>query len=88
MDRSDIEEMAKDLIPLAESTNAGEAVMTTDYDDKWEFFMGFRKKKKGVNALLYPLDELFQWIPARLLARFNSKCLGSDRHLGLSLLLA
>ena len=46
MDRSDIEEMAKDLIPLAESTNAGEAVMTTDYDDKWEFFMGFRKKKK------------------------------------------
>ena len=46
MDRSDIEEMAKDLIPLAERTNAGEAVMTTDYDDKWEFFMGFRKKKK------------------------------------------
>ena len=36
MDRSDIEEMAKDLIPLAESTNAGEALMTTDYDDKWE----------------------------------------------------
>ena len=46
MDRSDIEEMAKDLIPLAERTNAGEAIMTTDYDDKWEFFMGFRKKKK------------------------------------------
>ena len=46
MDRSDIEEMAKDLIPLAESTNAGEALMTTDYDDKWEFIMGFRKKKK------------------------------------------
>ena len=43
---SDIEEMAKDLIPLAESTNAGEAFMTTDYDDKWEFIMGFRKKKK------------------------------------------
>ena len=43
MDRSDIEEMAKDLIPLAERTDAGEAVMTTDYDDKWEFFMGFRK---------------------------------------------
>ena len=35
MDRSDIEEMAKDLIPLAEETNAGEALMTTDYDDKW-----------------------------------------------------
>ena len=46
MDRSEIEEMAKDLIPLAESTNASEAVMTADYDDKWEFFMGFRKKKK------------------------------------------
>ena len=46
MDRSDIEEMAKDLLPLAKSTNAGEAVMSTDYDDEWEFFMGFRKKKK------------------------------------------
>lgn len=46
MDRSEIEEMAKDLIPLAESTNASEAVMSADYDDKWEFFMGFRKKKK------------------------------------------
>ena len=46
MDRSDIDEMAKDLIPLAESKNASEALMTADYDDKWEFFMGFRKKKK------------------------------------------
>ena len=46
MDRSEIEEMAKDLMPLAESTNASEAVMSADYDDKWEFFMGFRKKKK------------------------------------------
>ena len=46
MDRSDIEEMAKGLIPLAESTNAGEALMSTDYDDKREFIMGFRKKKK------------------------------------------
>ena len=46
MDRSEIEEMAKDLIPLAESKHASEAFMTTDYDDKWEFFMGFRKKKK------------------------------------------
>jgi hypothetical protein len=46
MDRSDIEEMAKDLIPLAELTNAGEALMTTDCDDKWELIMGFRKKKK------------------------------------------
>jgi len=40
MDRSDIEEMAKDLIPLAESTNAGETLMSTDYDDKWEFELG------------------------------------------------
>ena len=46
MDRSDIEEMAKDLIPLAESTNAGEALMSTHSDDKWEFIIGFRKKKK------------------------------------------
>ena len=28
------------------STRAGEALMSTDYDDKWEFVMGFRKKKK------------------------------------------
>ena len=46
MDRDDIEEMAKDLIPLAEEKNAGEALMTADYDEKWEFIMGFRKKKK------------------------------------------
>lgn len=46
MDRSDIEEMAQNLIPLAEENHAGEALMTTDYDDKWEFIMGFRKKKK------------------------------------------
>ena len=45
MDRSDIEEMAKDLIPLAESTNAGEALMTTDYDDKWEFIMDSGRKR-------------------------------------------
>ena len=46
MDRSDIEEMAQNLIPLAEERNASEALMTTDYDEKWEFVMGFRKKKK------------------------------------------
>ena len=46
MDRSNIEEMPKDLIPLAEGKNASKALMTTDYDDKWEFIMGFRKKKK------------------------------------------
>ncbi len=45
MDRSDIEEMAKDLIPLAESTNAGEAVMSTDYDDKWEFLWDSGRKR-------------------------------------------
>ena len=38
--------MARDLIPLAEEKNAGETLMTTDYDDKWEFVMGFCKKKK------------------------------------------
>ena len=44
MDREDIEELAKDLIPMAEEQNASQAIMTADYDDKWEFFMGFRKK--------------------------------------------
>lgn len=45
MDREEIEELAKDLIPMAEEQNASQAIMTADYDDKWEFFMGFRKKK-------------------------------------------
>ena len=45
MDREDIEELAKDLIPMAEKENESQAIMTTDYDEKWEFFMGFRKKK-------------------------------------------
>lgn len=43
MDRNDIEEMAKDLIPLAEENNAGEALMTADYDEKWEFLWVFLK---------------------------------------------
>jgi hypothetical protein len=46
MDKEDIEELAKDLIPLAEENNASQAIMTADYNDKWEFFMGFRKKKQ------------------------------------------
>ncbi len=46
MDREELKELADYLIPLAESTNAGKAEMTADYDEKWEFFMGFRKKKK------------------------------------------
>ena len=46
MDRNDIEEMAKDLIPQAEESNAGQVLMTADYDEKWEFIMGFLKKKK------------------------------------------
>ena len=45
MDREEIEELAKDLIPMAEEKNASQAIMAADYDDKWEFFMGFRKKK-------------------------------------------
>ena len=40
--------MTKDLIPLAKSTNAGEALMTTDHDDKWEFIMGFREEKISI----------------------------------------
>jgi len=46
MDREEIDELAKDLIPIAEEQNASQAIMTTDYNDKWEFFMGFRQKKK------------------------------------------
>lgn len=46
MDKEDIEELAKDLIPMAEENNASQAIMTTDYNDKWEFFMGFRQNKK------------------------------------------
>ena len=46
MDREEIEELAKDLIPMAKEQNASQAIMTADYDDKWEFIMGFRKKKK------------------------------------------
>ena len=45
MDRENIEELARDLIPMAEEKNASQAIMTTDYDETWEFFMGFRKKK-------------------------------------------
>ena len=35
MDREEIEELAKDLIPMAEEQNASQAIMTADYDDKW-----------------------------------------------------
>lgn len=45
MDKEDIEELAKNLIPMAEENNASQAIMTADYNNKWEFFMGFRKKK-------------------------------------------
>ena len=30
---------------MAEEKNASQAMMTADYGDEWEFFMGFRKKK-------------------------------------------
>lgn len=46
MDRNDIEKLAKDLIPLAESINSGETLVTTDYNDEWDLVIGFRKKKK------------------------------------------
>ena len=46
MDKEDIEELAKDLISGREENNASQAIMTADYNDKWEFFMGFRKKKQ------------------------------------------
>ena len=46
MDKEDIEELAKDLIPLAEENNASQAIMTADYNEKWEYFKGIRKKKQ------------------------------------------
>ena len=49
MDKEDIEELAKDLIPLAEENNASQAIMTADYNDKWEFFMGA------------DIGDLFKW---------------------------
>ena len=45
MDREEIEVLAKDLMPMSKQQNSSRAIMTADYDDKWEFFMGFRKKK-------------------------------------------
>ena len=53
MDKEDIEELAKDLIPLAEENNASQAIMTADYNDKWEFFMGF--------LLSADIGDLFKW---------------------------
>ena len=47
MDRSDIEKMAKSLLPMAESMNAGETLVTTEYNDEWDLVMGFRRKKKA-----------------------------------------
>ena len=46
MDRSDIEELAKSLLPMAESMNAGETLVTTEYNDEWDLVIGFRRKKK------------------------------------------
>lgn len=45
MDRDELKELADYLIPLAENSNASKAEMTADYDNKWEFYMGFRKKR-------------------------------------------
>lgn len=47
MDRNDIEKLAKDLLPMAESMNAGETLVTTDYNEEWDLVIGFRRKKKS-----------------------------------------
>ncbi len=46
MDRKEIEELAKTMLPMAESMNAGETTINVDYNDEWEFFCGFRRKTK------------------------------------------
>ncbi len=46
MEKKDIEELAKAMLPMAESMNAGKTEIKFDYDDKWEFFCGFKKKTK------------------------------------------
>ena len=69
MDRSDIEEMAKDLIPLAESTNAGEALMTTDHDDKWSLSWDSGRKRnieRDLNPEVVYVWRLFEFRVVRL----------------------
>ncbi len=51
MDRDNIKELADYLIPMAESTNAAKAEMATEYDEKWEFYMG----RLGAGAILNTL---------------------------------
>ncbi len=46
MNRKDIEEIAKMMLPMAESLNAGESKITIDYDEEWKFFYGFKRKTK------------------------------------------
>ena len=41
-----IEELAKSLLPMAETMNAGETLVTTEYNDDWDLVMGFRRRKK------------------------------------------
>ncbi len=46
MERKDIEELAKTMLPMAESFGAAETKIKVDYNDEWEFFYGFRRKPK------------------------------------------
>ncbi len=46
MNRKEIEEIAKMMLPMAESLNAGESKITIDYDEEWKFFYGFKRKTK------------------------------------------
>ncbi len=46
MDRKLIDEIAKAVLPTAESFGAAETKIKIDYNDEWEFFYGFRRKPK------------------------------------------
>ncbi len=46
MNKEDLKELVNTLITMAESTNASKAEISTDYDEKWEFYVGIWKRKK------------------------------------------
>ena len=59
MDRNDIEEMAKDLIPQAEESNAGQVLMTADYDRSGSSsWVSARKRSIGRKDSVYEDSKL------------------------------
>ena len=46
MNKEDLKELVNTLITMADSTNASKAEISADYEEKWEFYVGVRKKKK------------------------------------------